>query len=507
MDVGATRTRRGLTLVIAAIAVAMSSSPLPSSAEAPCTGGGDAGSWPMYGRDLWSTRNQVDERSIGRAEAGSLRPAWIAGVQGGVSTAVVAGNCVYVADDLSGTVSVLHLDTGALVWQRKPIAPSYATKTQTAALSVVGGVVYANASEGDGSKEPDAAPVGVAYDADTGELIYESEPVQFGKPTTAWSSAVVANGVQLVVTNGGDGIPDARPGYAILDATTGETLHKQTTIPLRDIERGYAGGGQWSTPVVDVAEGYAYNGTANPYSKKLEHRYDNALIKIDIDPSRPTFGKIVDAYKGNVDQFIPGLDRQPLCDMFGEDFGYHPCCNFSVTCVQLDIDFGASPTMWRNEVGELMLGALQKSGVFHAVYAETMQSAWTATVGVLPTVTATAGNAGSPANDGDKIYVVGNPGVLHALDAETGRIQWVAVVGDGVEYHPVSVANGVVYVIGNHGMLMAFDARDGSPLLASSMPRDASRACFTFAGGVSIARGTVLANCDGTLIAYRLPVR
>lgn len=498
--------RRVSLVVAAALAIAMAAPSGPALADKPCTGGTPAsgGEWARYGRDLAGTRNQPDETQISTDSVANLAFAWrspASVVNAGNSTAVVAGNCVYVAGTSTGTITALDIGTGALVW-RAPSAPSYPGKTSTFAVAVQDGRVYANVSEGDGSQLPEAAPVAVALDADTGESIYESEPIQFGQPTTAVASAVVFGDRQLVVTNGGDGIPTARPGYALLDATTGETLHKQTTIPTRDLDRGYAGGGQWATPVVDVASGYAFNGTANPYSKKVEHRYDNAIIKIDVDPTRSTFGQVVDAYKGNVDQYFPGVDRQPLCDEFGDQIGYHPCCNFSVTCVQFDIDFGASPTMWRNRDGELMVGDLQKSGVFHAVYADTMQHAWTALLSTVPP--GTAGNADSAANDGERIYVVANPGILYALSPENGRILWAAPVGDGAEYHPVSVANGVVYVIGNHGMLLAYSASNGTLQFASSVPVGASQVCVPLAGGISIARNTVLVVCDGTLAAYRL---
>jgi len=146
---------------------------------------------------------------------------------------------------------------------------------------------------------------------------------------------------------------------------------------------------------------------------------------------------------------------------------------------------------------------LQKSGVFHAVYADTMQSAWTSLLSTIPP--ATAGNASSAANDGERVYAIANPGVLHALDIDTGRTRWVAPIGDGADYHPVSVANGVVYTIGNHGTLLGYDATTGIPLLAKPLLVDGQKACVPLAGGVSIAQHTVFANCDGTLFAYRLP--
>lgn len=495
---------RHRTLLMLCVLAATTLAGHVSPAAGLCTNaGGPGGTWARYGRDLAGSRNQVDEHLIGPGNVGALELAWVtpAGVNSGNSTAVVSGRCVYIAGTGTGTITALDVATGALAW-RKPTAPGYPTKTATFGLAVHNGRVYANASEGDGSQAPGTSAVGVALDADTGAPLYQSEPVEFGRPTTAVAGAVVFDDTQLVVTNGGDGIPDARPGYALLDATTGGTLHKQTTIPVKDLDRGYAGGGQWATPAVDLESGYAFNGTANPYSKKLEHRYDNALIKIDVDASRATFGSIVDAYKANVDQYVTGLDRQPLCDEFGDDIGYHPCCNFSVTCAQLDIDFGASPTMFRNRFGDLIVGDLQKSGVFHAAYADTMQLAWTALLSTIPP--GTAGNADSPANDGKRIFVVANPGILYALSVDTGRTLWTAPVGDGAEYHPVSTANGVVYVIGNHGTLLGYDAATGTPLLAKAMWLDTGNVCVPLAGGIAIAQNTVFANCDGRLLAYRL---
>ena len=469
-----------------------------------CTSGDSTGDWGSYGRDLLGTRHAADETVIGTENVGSLQLAWRSdGVDGGQSTAVVAGNCVYVAGVGSGLITALDLSDGSVVWSVTS-APDYPTKRATNAVSVVDGVVYANVSESDGSLEPGSAPIGVALDADTGDVLYQSDPIQFGEPTTAVASAVAFDDLQLVVTNGKDGGPEARPGFGIIDAATGDVLTSRTTIPTEDLDAGFAGGGQWATPIVDVESGYAFNGTANPYSKKKEHRYDNAIIKIDVDPDRiGTFGTIVDAYKGNVDQFIPGLERQILCDEFGDQIGYHPCCDFSVTCVQLDIDFGASPTGFRNSKGELIVGELQKSGIFHAVYADTMQQAWETMVSTIPP--GTAGNSSSSANDGERVYVLANPGVLHSLDPDTGRLIWSAPLVDAANYHPVSVANGVVYALSNHGLLTGFDAEDGRPLLVTSLNLDAGAFCSTLSGGVTISKGTVIANCDGILHAYRVP--
>ena len=50
------------------------------------------------------------------------------------------------------------------------------------------------------------------------------------------------------------------------------------------------------------------------------------------------------------------------------------------------------------------------------------------------------------------------------------------------------------------------NAADGTPLWATSLGVDSGKVCGTglTSGGVSIAHHTVIANCDGTLTAYRL---
>ena len=48
----------------------------------------------------------------------------------------------------------------------------------------------------------------------------------------------------------------------------------------------------------------------------------------------------------------------------------------------LDLDFGASPNLFRDASGRLVLGDLQKAGVYHAVYTDQMTSAWQTTVSV-----------------------------------------------------------------------------------------------------------------------------
>lgn len=501
--------RRTVPLVwVLALAASLLVAIVPASAEEGCAAADHpGGDWPSYGHDLAGTRHQSAEEVIGPDNVADLEPAWTVSVSevGAVgnlqSTPVVAEGCVYVATS-AGWVLAFNADTGAPVWQ---------VKTHEDA-----GAIYAVAVDDEQRVHvnfpADGANYAAAYDAHTGEELWTSEPFRWGR-AMVWSSAIVWDGLRLLTTTGPDGSPEARPGYAILDAETGETLHQTTMIPESELEEGYAGGGVWSTPSIDVATGRAFGGTSNPDSKTKEHRYTNAIIAFDLDRGSPTFGDIVDAYKGDPDSYVDGLSRQPACEMLGDEplLTYGPG-GYSLACVQFDIDMGSSPTLLRNHRGQLIAGGLQKSGKFHAVYADTMQRAWT-TILSHPPFGHTGGNTSTAANDGETIYVTANPGVTWALDGATGTVRWATPLpAEQIQNHPATVANGVVYTLSNRAALHAFDAETGVPVLHRQLQVDVGDFCFSMGGaGVTVARNTVYTVCDispanqAWLVAYRLP--
>jgi polyvinyl alcohol dehydrogenase (cytochrome) len=465
-------------------------------AAASCAGEAAGGEWRSYGNDLHNTRSQPAEDLIDEFAAYDIETQWTfsvtgAGGTGGFqSTPTIADGCVFVATN-TGTVFALNADTGELVWS-----------SQTEAGGLIGGI-FAVAVPGDGHVYATVGtangPVAVALNETDGVEAWHTDVLDTVPGTITNSSAVVYNGMVFVAWSGPDADPDAHPGFAIIDGASGTILKKTLVIPDDDFAAGFAGGGIWATAVFDEDNGYAFAGTANPDSKEKEHRYANAILKIDVDPNRQTFGTIVDAYKGNFDNYNPGLYNQPACQAVGpQEPGY------AVSCVQLDVDFGASPTLFRNSKGEKLVGELQKSGVFHAVYADTMQQAWTVQFSE-PTA---LGNASTAAFDGTSIYVAANPGLLWALNPDNGAIRWVAPTAGGADYQPPSVANGVVYFPSTPGTLNTYDAATGQPLFVRPMQLDTQDVCANLGGGVAIARHKVYAVCDtgaaggGWLIAY-----
>ena len=149
----------------------------------------------------------------------------------------------------------------------------------------------------------------------------------------------------------------------------------------------------------------------------------------------------------------------PCYDIPGNPPPYYP--QGIGSCGDIDLDFGASPNLFRVG-GRKVVGAGQKSGVYHVFDAKTMKPVWTEVVGP---PSAVGGIVGSTAFDERAVYgPVTVPSHLWSLSKPDGQlVRWAAPVGDGVHWgNPVAVANGVVYTTTFTGFLNAYDARDGS---------------------------------------------
>lgn len=496
------------SLVVALFVAAVVVAPYPAAAKAKCAPGGEGGEWRGYGHDLHNTRSQPKEDSIDTTSARLLAPKWTfsigdAGGTGGFqSTPTIADGCMYVATS-GGWVFALNADTGELVWKQDLAKAAKVQGGSMFAVSVEQGHVYATVSPAEG-------PRAVAFDQDTGDIEWITRPLNRGKGAWVNSSPVFFDGMLFLGLSGGEagnepgrieGDREARGSFALLHAATGRVIKETWVIPDKDFKK-YAGAGIWATAVIDEKTRYAFVGTGNPYGPTRDYKTANAIIKIDVDRSRKTFGEIVDIYKGDYDQYLPALDAlndSPACTAVPPTIDYPQCG-------QLDLDFGASPNLFKDESGNVLVGELQKSGVYHAAHADTMSKAWTTVVG-LPCALC---NAGTSAVEDDTVYGVATPGgQLYALNASTGAFRWMSPIADGVHYQATSVANGVVYAVDTKGVFHAIDGTTGLPLLERPMAADTgSDACTTLGGGVAIARHTVYATCDtgatksGWIIAY-----
>lgn len=455
-----------------------------------------AGEWPTYGHDLSNTRSQPAMESIGAAEVGSLAPAWVHEAPGAINnTPIVTGGCTFVASS-DGTVSALDAGDGSTVWSTKldPEEPAFG-----------GGLVGSPAVTSDSvlvAVNRRGSPYLANLDRATGEERWRTVVDQ--QPQSGINASVVVfDGLAFVGFFGsaGPGTEPERGGYVLIEAAAagGEIAAKGHAIDDESFAQGYSGAGSWSTPAIDTETGFAYVGTTNPHNPQLEHKRANSLIKVDVRRGSPTFGEIVGHYKGRPDTYVPGLADQPACETAPHVYYVPP---FSATCLQIDVDFGASPTLFTDAGGNERLGGLQKSGDFHVVDPADMTQVWRQTVG-LPCL---ACNAASPAFANGTAYVAaGPPGQFFALDGTSGTVKGVGHLTGPTTYNAVSTANGLVYVIDSSGFLNVFDGSNGVQLAKRNLANDTGTSMSTGASssGVAVARDTLFVAATDYVIALR----
>lgn len=456
-----------------------------------------SGDWPSYGHDIHNTRTQPKERRIGPGNVANLEPEWTfaSTAQGGTlgafqSTPVEASGCIFMTSATISTPTTLDFlgnpidydqyavgwlfavdaDTGELVW-RASLGP-------VANINFFGGVFAPTVEDGTvyvlvGS----VTPYVLALDQHTGEQLWQTNLVDPGS-RGALASIRVFDGLIFAATVGGDA-SNANTPFFILDAESGAVIKKTYMYTQERYLDGYAGGGIWTTPAIDLKRDYAFVGTSNPYGQK-EDKFNNSIVKIDVNQDRKTFGEVVGVFKHT-------RDDDP------ERGG--------------DVDFGASPNLFVAGNGRVIVGDLQKSGEYHAIDAETMKLSWTR--GIAPA--AAGGNSATAAVDDGTVYVTPNGGRLWALNASTGAVRWKGKYPENIgHYQPVTVANGVVYTINHVGKLLAFHQQSGRLLLKKMISGTTGDCVWSAGGGVAVARGFVYAACDkggdggGIVAAYRV---
>ncbi|MCU1448716.1 MAG: Pyrrolo-quinoline quinone repeat-containing protein [Acidimicrobiales bacterium] len=517
------RRRRLLALVplvalvaIPGIRATRAAAPTPSPVAGCGPVGVTGGDWPSYGHDLSNTRNQDHERAIAVADVPTLAPAWTFSSNGAggsgdfTGTPSVADGCVFAGSN-GGWVYAINADTGKLVWKTK--APSGGLIN--ASVAVEAGTVYAAVSKTtrSGCTANCGGPYVIALDEGTGALKWTSAPIDVQPGADVYGSPVVFDGLVFEGVSGGAAELgdqtdryDFQGSFVLLDAPSGALVKKTWTIHSPDVHDNFAGAGIWSTPAVDSTTKYAYVGTGNPFKPQDEAPHADSIVKIDLDRTRPTFGEIVGSYKGNVDEYVD-QSTLPCVDFMGNNPATYP--QGLGSCSDQDLDFGAAPNLFTDAGGRKLVGAGQKSGVYHVADAATMAPVWKTPVGP---PSAVGGIVGSTAVDSNGVYgPVTTGGYLWSLD-RTGGPRWATPTADGVHWgNPVAVGNGIVYTVDLKGFLGAYDGRLGTPLLHRPIAAGSGTGSSAVAswGGVSIARNTVYAAVgisglpDGFIVAFK----
>jgi polyvinyl alcohol dehydrogenase (cytochrome) len=506
-----TKALGSAVLVLPLLALPSSASTAGHCAPAKHVGG----EWRSYGHDSSNTRSQPAEKTIGRVEAALLAPAWTfsASAAGGsgdfTGTPTIADGCLYIASN-DGWVFAANADTGEKVW----------------ATHLKEGGINSSVTAQDGQLYVAVSRVGTPYvaalDQKSGRVLWTTT-IDKQPGSDVYGSPVIVDGVLLEGVSGGSAeLGGEADRYAFQGSmnlvetgtsprsTTraGQVLRKTWTIqaPTAKPKNDFAGAGIWSTPAVDPAARVAYVGAGNPFRPQADHAHADAVLKFDIDRASPRFGQVVASYKGIVDEYFPQFSQLPCFDIPGNPAPYYP--QGLGQCGDLDLDFGASPNLFTLPGGRKVVGAGQKSGVYHVMDAATMKPVWTQLVGP---PSAVGGIVGSTAVAGGAVFgpiTVG--GYLWSVDQAAGAHRWVAPVGDGAHWgNPVSTANGVVYTVDFRGFLDAYDAATGVSLLHRSLLIGGPLAPTLSWGGVSIARGTIYAAVgmsglpDGQVVALR----
>jgi outer membrane protein assembly factor BamB len=392
-------------------------------------------------------------------------------------------------------------------------------KALRAAAPRTAGTIYVNVTRTQKSDkcppgDPCIGPYVVALDQASGQLVWASTSVDSQPGADSYGSPVVFENTLMIGVSGGSAeLGDEADRYAFqglmsfLDASTGAIVKKTYTIhPPKQPDDLYAGGGIWSTPAIDTGDKTAFVGAGNPFKPQAEHPHTDAILRFDLDRRSKSFGEITGAYKGTVDEYFPAYSELPCYDIPGNPPPYYP--QGIGSCGDIDMDFGASPNLFRDDKGRKLVGAGQKSGVYHVIDATTMKPVWTQITGA---PTAVGGIVGSTAVDGDAIYGPETvPGYVWSLKRIDGSYRWLGPVADGLHWGPpVAFANGVVYSVDFHGFLDAFDTRNGVQLLKRPLVMGGGGPLGISWGGVSIARNTVFAAvgvlglADGFVVAFR----
>ena len=323
------RHRRIALLAAAALSLALPR--VVGAHEAACEPAGAGGDWPMFGQNIQSDRAQPAERVIDAQAAATLRPVWTFDANRWTHTVdnevtgypVVVGGCVFVGSStgngpdgahLPGYVFALDAQDGDVVWQTKVKGGVYST------VAVADGVVYAFVSRV-------GSPYLAALDQRTGAVLWETV-VDRQPGADAVASPIVYDGMVWVGVSGtaaevsedarapfqGSGVlvaarelvaPRFEPVHAAAPSgvrtfAPGEVIRKAYTIPPDAWGQGFAGGAQWGTISIDAQTGYGYVGTGNPFNFDSEHPRTNAVLKLDLDRSRPTCGQYTGSYKGGL---------------------------------------------------------------------------------------------------------------------------------------------------------------------------------------------------------------
>lgn len=478
------------------------------------------GDWPSFLFDLRGSRFNPHEAAITPQSVSKLELKWTFAFpdsdMAASSQPAVVGDTLYVGAR-NGRFYALDAKTGAQRWvfdTRTVVQPRGERNLLRDAPVVKDGTVYFGDFEG----------YLYALEAATGKLRWATEldshrfAILTGSPTLYEGRILVGVSSEEVFAAGAPDYPccQFRGSLVALDARTGRKIWKYHTVPPPvgtgtnpNGARTFApnGGAVWSTPAIDPKTNTAFFGTGPNYGGAPAGETDS-IIAIDVDTGRTRW--TMQATKGdrwNAACLFSGGSPNGNCPEPGPDY-----------------DFGSSPNVFTLG-NRTVVGAGQKSGVYHLLDAATGEVVWRTQLSKAPGTGGAGGQNGiqwGTAFDGRRIYAATNQGVpepvLAALDPATGRVLWstpapedgcqtggaaLSEPGGCTRAFPAAVTAtpGLVFAGARDGKMRAFDAATGKILWTydtvqpyvgvNGVPGQGGTMSH---GGATVARGMLYTN-------------
>jgi polyvinyl alcohol dehydrogenase (cytochrome) len=402
--------------------------------------------WTWLGGDLGSSYHAKQERVLNAESAYRLQEAWMRDLGVTINgAAVVVGEHIYVSEPQA--VHKLNAETGEEIWNARPggvSAPSY-----------VEGVLYVHAYSDSLS----------ALDAETGESLWRVAKVSQVSLAVGFSSPLVAEDRVIVGTSSGEesvaSVNAVMFGEVVaFDRHDGAELWRH-----RIAEEGTNGATVWSSPSADPEAGMLFVCTGNNYTG-IAGGSSDAILALDLATGERLWTR----------QLTEG-DVYTTVNPNGNP----------------DYDFGSNPVLFEAELdGKLtrLVGAGQKSGVFHALRRDTGEVVWSREVSP---GSALGGILNNGAYDGARILVAGNTSIvgptanLVALDPASGERLW-RISHRGKVWAPITIAHGVALVMFDT-TLVVVDVTDGRVLYEYETPATSSTAPVVSDGWVYFGSG------------------
>jgi outer membrane protein assembly factor BamB len=294
-----------------------------------------------------------------------LTLAWTYCTGASVSASPVVHNGIVYIGSLANTLTALDIRTGKKVWQIRASDNFYSTPV------IENGIVYAAALN-----------ELFAIDAKSGLVRWHTLVETAGG--RFWSSPVVLQGLVIIgLASNLSERPKVAGRILALDARTGKVRWRTYTLA-----NDTPGGGVWSSPAIDEAQGVVYVATGDP---------DDGVQALSLHD-----GHVLWHWR-------------------------------SVTKDVTDTDIGAGPLLYRDRQNKLRVVVGGKDGTIYSLDAVSGQVVWRTHIG--------EHIFSSPAFSSGILYVVGTfqnrRALSMALDAQTGNIRWKYAIPTMVYASPV----------------------------------------------------------------------